>query len=166
MAQYQERRLRVLTDVDITKGGKRLAESFHSLSLGSFSFLLGMEPQVFEKDDLAYKKNYAKLLRNPKCEPSLKCLPPLACRQCSSTSFPTQSSKKVTGFPSCFSTSGITGFKEYFSTFFPSGRPRWDIKMTALAPLSRAYLMVGTAPTIRWVLVTLRSALRGTLKST
>ena len=38
--------------------------------------------------------------------------------------------------------------------------------MTALAPLSMAYLMVGTAPAIRWLLVMFLSESRGTLKST
>lgn len=38
--------------------------------------------------------------------------------------------------------------------------------MTAFAPCSIAYLIVGKAPTIRWGLVTFFSASRGTLKST
>ena len=38
--------------------------------------------------------------------------------------------------------------------------------MTALAPWSMAYLIVGTAPAIRWVFVTFLSESRGTLKST
>ena len=38
--------------------------------------------------------------------------------------------------------------------------------MTALAPFSMAYLMVGSAPTMRWLLVMFFSASRGTLKST
>lgn len=40
------------------------------------------------------------------------------------------------------------------------------MRMTAFAPCSIAYLIVGIAPTIRWGFVTLLSLSRGTLKST
>lgn len=42
------------------------------------------------------------------------------------------------------------------------------MRITALAPWSMAYFIVGSAPTMRWVLVTLElvSLSRGTLKST
>lgn len=83
----------------------------------------------------------------------------------SSTCLPTQSSVKVTFLPNSFSSSGTTGLRLYFGLGFPSGRPRWDMRMTALAPLSMAYLIVGRAPTMRWLLVIL-SPSRGTLKST
>lgn len=41
---------------------------------------------------------------------------------------------KVTGLPICFSSSCETGSREYLATTLPSGRPRWDIKMTLEAP--------------------------------
>ena len=93
--------------------------------------------------------------------------PSLALATVSETSFPTQSLRKVTFFPSSsFSSSGTTGARLYLSLRLPSGRPRWDMRITALAPWSMAYLMEGTAPTIRWLLVTCLEASRGTLKST
>src|SRR5690606_36128510 len=76
------------------------------------------------------------------------------------------SGAKVTLLPSSFSSSGTTGFSEYLGLTLPSGRPRWDMSTTALAPLSMAYLMVGTAPTMRCGLVMFLSPSRGTLKST
>eukprot|EP00971_Amphidinium_carterae_P073630 1455896-Amphidinium_carterae.1 len=36
------------------------------------------------------------------------------------------------------------------STLDPSGRPKWETKTTLLAPFSKAYLMVGNAPSMRW----------------
>lgn len=51
-------------------------------------------------------------------------------------------------FPSSFFNSSATGFMENFSTTFPSGLPRWLIKIIALAPLSIAYFTVGMAATI------------------
>jgi hypothetical protein len=93
--------------------------------------------------------------------------PPVAWLTISSTSFPTESGAMITFFPpNSFSSSGTTGLREYLGFAFPSGRPRWDMRMTALAPLSIAYLIVGTAPAIRWLLVMFLSASRGTLKST
>mmetsp|Transcript_19914 Transcript_19914/g.66985 ORF Transcript_19914/g.66985 Transcript_19914/m.66985 type:complete len:248 (+) Transcript_19914:1097-1840(+) len=88
--------------------------------------------------------------------------------QAASTSGPTQSERKVTGFPRRPSRALATGAMEYFSTLLPSGRPRCDMRTTLLAPLSRQYLMVGRAPSMRAVLVILDgSALScGTLKST
>jgi hypothetical protein len=83
----------------------------------------------------------------------------------SSTSLPTQSFVKITLLPSSFSSSGTTGLRLYFGFAFPSGRPRCDMRMTALAPFSTAYLIVGRAPTIRWLFVIL-SPSSGTLKST
>lgn len=83
-----------------------------------------------------------------------------------STSEPTQSGAKVTDLPSSFSSSGTTGFRLYLGLGLPLGRPKWDIRTTVLAPLSRACLMVGMAPAMRWLLVTFLSASRGTLKST
>ena len=83
----------------------------------------------------------------------------------SSTSEPTESGARVTLLPRSFSSSGTTGFSEYLGLTWPLGRPRWDMRMTAFAPWSMAYLMVGTAPTMRWGLVIL-SPSRGTLKST
>jgi hypothetical protein len=91
--------------------------------------------------------------------------PPLAPLTVSSTSLPTQSLVKMTSLPSSFSSSATTGFKLYFELTLPSGRPRCDIKMTAFAPFSAAYLMVGRAPAMRWLFVIL-SPSRGTLKST
>ena len=91
--------------------------------------------------------------------------PSLAPFTVSSTCLPTQSSVKVTFLPNSFSSSGTTGLRLYFGLGFPSGRPRCDMRMTALAPCSMAYLMVGSAPTMRWLLVIL-SPSRGTLKST
>ncbi len=92
--------------------------------------------------------------------------PPLALLTISSTSLPTQSGAIWTLLPRSFSNSGTTGFRENFALTFPSGHPRWDIRTTALAPFSMAYLIVGTAPAIRWLFVTFLSASRGTLKST
>ena len=83
-----------------------------------------------------------------------------------STSGPTQSGAKVTLLPSCFSSTGTTGLSEYLGLTLPSGRPRCDMRITALAPLSMADLMVGMAPTMRCGLVTSLLASRGTLKST
>lgn len=84
-----------------------------------------------------------------------------------STSEPTQSGAKVTDLPpNSFSSSGTTGCRLYLGLGLPLGRPRWDIRTTALAPLSMAYLMVGIAPAMRWLLVIFLSASRGTLKST
>ncbi|KAH9426564.1 hypothetical protein DERP_002663 [Dermatophagoides pteronyssinus] len=45
--------------------------------------------------------------------------------------------------------SSATGRNEYFVLRKPSGRPRWLINTTALAPFSKAYLIVGSAATIR-----------------
>jgi len=85
--------------------------------------------------------------------------------QAASTSAPTQSFKKVTCLPRSLSTSAATGLRVYFSFGVPFGRPRWEIRTTDLAPLSKAYLMVGKAATIRWLLEILPSR-NGTLKST
>lgn len=35
------------------------------------------------------------------------------------------------------------GFNEYCGSFYPSGFPKWLIKITALAPLSKQYFIVG-----------------------
>lgn len=48
-----------------------------------------------------------------------------------------------------FDSSFATGAKLYFLLTFPSGRPKWDMRTTAFAPLSIAYLIVGRAATIR-----------------
>lgn len=54
-----------------------------------------------------------------------------------------------THFPSRVLSSAATGSREYLSgTKFPSGRPRWLISTTDLAPWSRQCLMVGTAALI------------------
>ena len=52
-----------------------------------------------------------------------------------STSGPTDSLTKMTDLPSCFSSSLETGSREYLATTLPSGRPKWDIKMTLDAPV-------------------------------
>ena len=72
---------------------------------------------------------------------------------------------KYTYFPSSFFSSSATGFKENFSFLCPFGRPRWLIRTTDFAPLSRPYLIVGRAPTIRWLFV-ISLPFKGTLKST
>ena len=56
--------------------------------------------------------------------------------------------RQTTHLPSTFLSSSATGFRENLSTALPSGRPRWLIKITALAPLSSACLIVGNAATI------------------
>lgn len=51
--------------------------------------------------------------------------------------------------PSRLFSSAATGSRENFSGMkFPSGRPRWLIRTTDLAPLSRQCLMLGTAALI------------------
>jgi len=110
--------------------------------------------------------------------------------QAASISAPTQSLRKVTFLPSSSSSLVATGPSESLGTTWPSGRPRWLISTTALAPsstrfhysvrrhrqregtleeaqspFSRAYLIVGTAATILWSELILPS-LKGTLKST
>lgn len=60
---------------------------------------------------------------------------------------------------------GATGFIEYLSSLWPSGRPRWDINTTLFAFWSKAYLTVSRAATIRCVLV-MTPFFIGTLKST
>ena len=53
-----------------------------------------------------------------------------------------------THLPITFLSSSATGLSEYWGSALPSGRPRWLIKIIALAPLSIACLMVGTAAVI------------------
>lgn len=54
-----------------------------------------------------------------------------------------------THFPSRVLSSATTGSREYFSGMgFPSGRPRWLMSTTDLAPLSRQCWMLGTAALI------------------
>mmetsp|Transcript_2842 Transcript_2842/g.6832 ORF Transcript_2842/g.6832 Transcript_2842/m.6832 type:complete len:202 (-) Transcript_2842:17-622(-) len=57
---------------------------------------------------------------------------------------------------------------EYFSDFWPLGRPKCEHKTTDLAPLSKAYLMVGKAASMRAVFVMMLGSFLscGTLKST
>mmetsp|Transcript_37584 Transcript_37584/g.120479 ORF Transcript_37584/g.120479 Transcript_37584/m.120479 type:complete len:234 (+) Transcript_37584:864-1565(+) len=85
-----------------------------------------------------------------------------------STSSPQQSVRKVTGFSMSFSSALATGASVNLGTTLPSGRPRWDARTTDLAPFSRQYLIEGSAPSMRAVLVMMvGSALScGTLKST
>ena len=54
----------------------------------------------------------------------------------------------ITYLPRCASRTAFTGLREYFSCLLPSGRPRWLIKTTDLAPFSRQCLMVGMAASI------------------
>mmetsp|Transcript_8416 Transcript_8416/g.19661 ORF Transcript_8416/g.19661 Transcript_8416/m.19661 type:complete len:253 (-) Transcript_8416:4-762(-) len=86
--------------------------------------------------------------------------------QAASTSAPTQSERKVTGLPMSSPSLSAMGLRENFGLARPSGRPRWDMRITALAPLSRASLIVGMAPLILWLLVMLPCLSWGTLKST
>merc|ERR1719440_2730877 len=85
-----------------------------------------------------------------------------------STSAPTTSFMNVTGLPTMPSRHLATGAIENWGLNWPSGRPRCDIRTTDLAPISRQYLIVGMAPSMRAVLViTVGSFLScGTLKST
>ena len=55
---------------------------------------------------------------------------------------------KTTYFPSRFSSSATTGFMLSLGLGLPSGRPRWDMRITALAPFSKASLTVGRAAAI------------------
>ena len=50
-------------------------------------------------------------------------------------------------------TLSATGFNVIFAFFLPSGRPRCDMRITALAPFFSASSMVGIAPTMRCGLV-------------
>lgn len=57
--------------------------------------------------------------------------------------------RKRTRLPSRLFSSAATGSREYFSGMaFPSGRPRWLISTTLLAPWSRQCWMLGTAALI------------------
>jgi len=70
-----------------------------------------------------------------------------------STSAPTQLSRNVTGLPISSPSLSATGLRVIDGFGRPSGRPRCDMRITALAPFSRASLIVGMAPTMRCVLV-------------
>lgn len=53
---------------------------------------------------------------------------------------------KISDLPRRVLSSAATGCREYFSGMtLPSGRPRWLIRTTDLAPLSRQWLMLGMA---------------------
>ena len=83
-------------------------------------------------------------------------LPAEGSAQAASTSHdPTQSLQKVTGLPRFSCRIFATGAMENFSTTLPLGRPRWDANTMDLAPFSKTFLMVGKAPSIRWVSVIL-----------
>ena len=58
------------------------------------------------------------------------------------------SAMKVTGAPSSFSSSRTQGWRLYFGSGPPLGRPRWD-SSTTRAPFSRRYRMVGSEARIR-----------------
>ena len=75
-----------------------------------------------------------------------------------------QSLANFTSMPSRPDSALATGARLMSGTRLPSGRPRWDIRMT-LAPLSRRYLMVGSDSRRRLSLSTTPS-FSGTLKST
>ena len=113
-------------------------------------------------------------------------IPSLGLVQASSTSGPTQLGRKVTSRPMRVCNSEATGLREYFSCTLPSGRPKWLIRTTHFAPISKACLIVGRAAIIlcvykhehmnqcnrkpagethRWALLTVFPS-RGTLKST
>mmetsp|Transcript_2467 Transcript_2467/g.6641 ORF Transcript_2467/g.6641 Transcript_2467/m.6641 type:complete len:286 (+) Transcript_2467:292-1149(+) len=66
-----------------------------------------------------------------------------------STSEPQQSFRNVTGLPSFSPRIFATGASENFSTTQPSGRPKCEARTTDFAPFSRAYLIVGSAPSMR-----------------
>jgi hypothetical protein len=132
-----------IVDVDVGEPGQRSAEGLDifrdGLDLGNravgaldraLAFFLDMEAQVFEQDDFAG----------------------LDLAQAASTSGPTQSARNRTGRPSRPASAVATGARLYCGMALPSGRPRWDMRMTA-APWSRAYLIVGKAASIRLVLV-------------
>ena len=71
----------------------------------------------------------------------------------------TQSSTNVTSrFNKAFSSSA-TGARENLACFRPSGRPRWDIRTTDVAPWSSANWIVGTAAAMRWLFVIVPSCL-------
>jgi len=73
--------------------------------------------------------------------------------------------KNESNLAKSFCSSAATGFKVNFKFFFPPGRPRWDMRTTEVASLSRAYLMVFRVARIRWLLV-ITPSFKGTLKST
>lgn len=81
------------------------------------------------------------------------------------TSVPTQSFKKLTLEPRFDSNVESTGLSECFSTLFPSGLPRWDMRVTDFGFCSKIFFIVGMASYILVESFTLPS-LRGTLKST
>ena len=86
--------------------------------------------------------------------------------QAASTSGPTQSARKLISRPSSFLSSSATGARVNLVFLLPSGLPRWEQSTTLLAPLSRQYLMLGTAATILALLVIAPVFLSwGTLKS-
>mmetsp|Transcript_9355 Transcript_9355/g.18722 ORF Transcript_9355/g.18722 Transcript_9355/m.18722 type:complete len:209 (+) Transcript_9355:587-1213(+) len=66
-----------------------------------------------------------------------------------SVSAPTHDGRNVTGLLRSSPRRSATGFRVIFSFGLPSGRPKCDIRMTALAPPSSALLIVGIAPTMR-----------------
>jgi hypothetical protein len=135
----------------------RAVKPFLNFSTSALSALTFFPSESFElPSSSAWKRKFSSRIT----------CPPLAPLTVSSTSLPTQSLVKMTSLPNSFSNSATTGFKLYFGLALPSGRPRCDIKMTAFAPLSTAYLIVGRAPAIRWLFVIFLSPSRGTLKST
>mmetsp|Transcript_1066 Transcript_1066/g.2448 ORF Transcript_1066/g.2448 Transcript_1066/m.2448 type:complete len:239 (+) Transcript_1066:151-867(+) len=81
-----------------------------------------------------------------------------------STSLPMQSSALPTSCPRSSLRRGTTGLSLNLSSGPSLGLPRCEVRRT-LAPLSRRYLMVGTAALILVSSVMLRSPSRGTLRS-
>lgn len=68
------------------------------------------------------------------------------------TCFAVENVTSVTHLPRRVLSSAATGSREYFSGMkFPSGRPRWLINTTDLAPWSRQYWILGTAAFILMV---------------
>ena len=143
-----------VVDVDVAELREAGAERRDLRGIGRFlgavlalhlAFLLDVEAQVFEQDDVAGLERRRRRPRLPA---------------------PTQSSRNFTGLPSSSASLSATGLSENFATFWPSGRPRW-LASTTEPPFSRMYRIVGSAATMRSVLVIAPVVLScGTLKST
>src|SRR5262249_9144507 len=81
-----------------------------------------------------------------------------------STSAPTQSGTNCTGFSSNSLKRSATGFRLYFGSGLPLGRPRCDARMSR-PPCCKTYRIEGSAASMRVSSVTVPSR-SGTLKST
>lgn len=141
------------TDVDVTEGSQALAELLYfgfvglglvaGLVLGA-ALLLDVEAQVLEQDDGA-----AVSLVDDGLDLGADAV-----------------GRKGDALAEQLLELGDDGLERVLGVGLAVGAARCDMSTTDLAPCSRAYLMVGTAPTMRCGLVTFLFSSRGTLKST